>query len=70
MSYNKGPVYNSASQSSQVMTSLILPSIIDGGERMLHTDFGDNITTTSSDTASQSWWPIPIWGLSELLCSE
>jgi len=54
MSYNKGPVYNSASQSSQVMTSLILPSIIDGGERMLHTDFGDNITTTSSDTASQS----------------
>ena len=29
-----------------------------GGERRSHTKFGDDVTTTSSDTACKSWQPI------------
>jgi len=47
-----GLVYNSPSPSSRVM----MPLIEDGGERRPHIDFGDDVTTMSSDTACQSWW--------------
>ena len=39
--------YNSPSPSSRMMTSLMTSSIEDGGERWSHTNFGDDVTTTS-----------------------
>jgi len=42
------------------MTTLMTSSIEVGGERRSHTKFGDDVTTTSWDTAYQSWLPIRI----------
>jgi len=36
------------------------PSIEDGVERRSHINFGDDVTTTSSDTACRSWRPVGI----------
>ena len=46
---DSGLVYNSLFTSSQVMPSLMMSSIEDGhgGERRSHTNFGDDVTTTS-----------------------